>query len=95
MDKITHEMRLMQWSQIIHECRNSGIGVRSWCLENNINEKKFYYWQRRVRGKVFDTLKKMNLKTRQTLHNFQFIMILQKIFLPLNQILLFISEITY
>jgi len=58
MDKITHEMRLMKWTPIIRECRNSGMAVRAWCLENNVNEKQFYYWQRRVRGEVFDTLKK-------------------------------------
>ncbi|EHJ02127.1 hypothetical protein CDLVIII_5657 [Clostridium sp. DL-VIII] len=57
MDKTTHEMRLMHWTSIISECRSSGKGVRSWCNENNINEKQFYYWQRRVRGQVFKTLK--------------------------------------
>ena len=58
MDKITHEMRLMQWAPIIRECRSSGMGVRAWCLENNVKEKQFYYWQRRVRGEAFNTLKK-------------------------------------
>ncbi|MGC7873922.1 IS66 family insertion sequence element accessory protein TnpA [Desulfosporosinus sp. SYSU MS00001] len=58
MDKITHEMRLMQWTDIVRECRSSGMAVKAWCLENNINEKKFYYWQRRIRGEVFGTLKK-------------------------------------
>ncbi|MDU5723925.1 MAG: hypothetical protein E6Z86_17575 [Clostridium butyricum] len=50
MDKSTYEMRLMKWAAIIKECRNSGMTVRAWCHENNINENKFYYWQRRVRG---------------------------------------------
>lgn len=58
MDKITHDMRLMQWIPIIRECRNSGMPVRTWCLENNVNEKRFYYWQRHVREEAFDTLKK-------------------------------------
>lgn len=58
MDKITHEMRLMQWTPIIRECRSSGMSVRTWCLQNNVNEKQFHYWQRRVRREVFDTLKK-------------------------------------
>ena len=34
------------------------MDVKAWCLENNINEKQFYYWQRRVREEVFDTMKK-------------------------------------
>lgn len=58
MDKITHEMRLMQWTPIIRECRNSGMAVKAWCLENNVNEKQFYYWQRRIREEAFDNLKK-------------------------------------
>lgn len=58
MDRVTHEMRLMKWTPIIRECRNSGMAVRAWCLENNVNEKQFYYWQRRVRGEIFDNLKK-------------------------------------
>lgn len=56
MDKTTHEMRLAQWTQIIHECRTSNMTVKDWCQENNINDKRFYYWQRRIRGKVYDTL---------------------------------------
>lgn len=58
MDNITHEMRLMQWTPIIRECRSSGMTVKSRCLKNNINEKQFYYWQRCVREEAFDTLKK-------------------------------------
>lgn len=58
MDKITHEMRLMQWAPIVHECRGSGMAVKVWCLENNINEKQFYYWQRRVREEVFHTMER-------------------------------------
>lgn len=58
MDKISHEMRLMQWTPIVRECRGSGMSVKAWCLENNVNEKKFYYWQRRIREEAFDNLKK-------------------------------------
>ena len=56
MDKITHQMRLVQWTPIVRECRGNGMAVKAWCLENNINEKQFYYWQRGVRGEVFDTM---------------------------------------
>jgi len=40
---------LQIWTPIIHECKNSGMTVKSWCEEKNINEKQYYYWQRRVR----------------------------------------------
>jgi len=64
MDKITHEMRLMKWTPIIRECRSSGMAVKSWCIENNVNEKQFYYWQRRIREEVFGSLKKTELSSQ-------------------------------
>ncbi len=30
MDKITYEMRLMQWTQIICECHNDGMSATDW-----------------------------------------------------------------
>lgn len=53
MDKITHEMRLAQWASLIRECNNSGMPKKSWLSTNDIDEKQFYYWQRRVREEVF------------------------------------------
>ena len=26
----------------------SGTSVKSWCLENGVSEKTYYYWQRRI-----------------------------------------------
>ncbi len=50
--QLTHEYRLSQWAPIIHTCRTSGMTVKAWCQENNINEKQFFYWQRRVREEI-------------------------------------------
>lgn len=58
MDKITHEIRLKQWASIIRECRNSGMTVKAWCLENNVNNKQFYYWQHRVREETYKAIEK-------------------------------------
>lgn len=30
--------------------------VRAWCHENDVNEKQFYYWQRRIREELYPTL---------------------------------------
>lgn len=49
VQKVTHEIRLQQWIGIIKECRGSGKTVKSWCEENDINEKSYFYWQRRAR----------------------------------------------
>ena len=47
-----HQYLLQTWAPIIHECKNSGMTVKSWCEEHDINEKRFYYWQRRVREEL-------------------------------------------
>ncbi|WP_238903433.1 IS66 family insertion sequence element accessory protein TnpB [Clostridium sp. YIM B02506] len=62
MDKITHEMRLAQWTPIVRECRNSGRAIESWCIENNVNEKQFYYWQHRIREVAYCALEKTESK---------------------------------
>lgn len=47
--KATQEYRLAQWLPIIKECKASGMTVKSWCQQNNVNEKQFYYWQGKIR----------------------------------------------
>lgn len=51
MDKITHEVRLSNWKAVVEQCqsRPKGQTIASWCQENDISVKQYYYWQRRVR----------------------------------------------
>ena len=53
MDKITHEVRLEQWTQIINECLASGMNKTEWCRKNGISDKSFFYWQRRIRLETY------------------------------------------
>ncbi len=55
MDKITHEIRLSKWKAVVEQCslRPEGQTVRQWLADNSINEKTYYYWQRRIRKEVF------------------------------------------
>ena len=53
MDSITIQSvkaqhSLMEWSQRVADCRNSGQPVTRWCAEHNINPKTYYNWQKRV-----------------------------------------------
>lgn len=45
---VSKQERLEYWTGIIMACRSSGMKVRSWCQENNISEKTYYYWQKRL-----------------------------------------------
>lgn len=55
MDKITHEIRLSNWKEVVEQCslRPAGQTVKQWLADNGINEKTYYYWQRRIRKEVF------------------------------------------
>lgn len=59
MDQITHEMRLKNWTHVVEECnkRQQGVTVKQWLHDNDINEKVYYYWLRRVRQAAYDQMK--------------------------------------
>lgn len=58
MDKITHEVRLANWKTIVDECNNrpEGMSAKQWLSENNISEKTYYYWLRRIRREACSQL---------------------------------------
>jgi hypothetical protein len=37
-----------KWRDIIRSCRASGITVKKWCTENNINFNTYRYWFTRI-----------------------------------------------
>ena len=49
MRKLTREMRLKHWLGVLQERNDSGLSIRAYCKEHGINEKSYYYWQRRLR----------------------------------------------
>jgi putative transposase len=55
MDQITHEVRLAHWTKVIEECSNrpAGQSAKQWLKENNIPEKSYYYWLRRIRANAY------------------------------------------
>ena len=55
MDQTTTDVRLANWKSIVEQCsaRPDGISARQWLAQNNIPEKQYYYWQRRVRDLAY------------------------------------------
>lgn len=53
MDKITHKVRCEQWTNIINECLTSGMSKTTWCREDGISDKSFFYWQRILREEAY------------------------------------------
>ncbi len=58
MDKSTHEIRFTQWKQIISQCQNrpKGQTAKQWLADNQIGEKSYYYWFRKVRKEAYREL---------------------------------------
>ena len=40
--------KLAQWAQVVAQCRDSGLSVRQWCQEHDMNVSSHYKWQRKV-----------------------------------------------
>lgn len=40
--------RLLEWSQRVADCRQSGMSVKRWCDENGVSPKTYYTWQKKV-----------------------------------------------
>ena len=61
MDQSTHEIRLANWMQIINNCqsRPKEQTTKQWLTENQISEKQYYYWLRKVRKQAYSDSKVM------------------------------------
>ena len=53
MDQLTHNVRRSNWINIIRQCqdRPAGTTAKQWLAENDISEKSYYYWLRKIPGK--------------------------------------------
>ena len=67
MDKSTYQIRCEQWSRIITDCLSSGQPKKTWCQENGVSEKSFYYWQRILRNEAYIEMKQLPAPTQAAL----------------------------
>lgn len=68
VQKITHEVRLQNWSRIVTDCRSSGQTIKVWCADHHINLKTYYYWQKRVCQATCRNLSITKEQTIQAMH---------------------------
>ena len=50
MRSVNHQAKMIEWKELITECRRSGKSVSEWCEENSIKPSVYYYWLRTVRN---------------------------------------------
>ena len=60
LQTINAAQRVQLWMDRIAECRNSGMSIRVWCRENEISEKTYYYWQRRLYEQMVSTAERVD-----------------------------------
>jgi hypothetical protein len=50
MRSVNHQAKMIEWKELITECRRSGKSVSEWCEENSIKPSQYYYCLRTVRN---------------------------------------------
>jgi transposase-like protein len=56
MRKVTREVRLTKWAEIIREQKASGQSIHAWCAANDVDKQRYYYWQRQLRESACENL---------------------------------------
>ena len=46
--KLKHRVKLQEWAARIQDCRSSGLSVRVWCRQEEINATTYYRWEREL-----------------------------------------------
>lgn len=49
--------RIEEWTQLLQEADASGLTRKQWCEQNGIPQRKFYYWQKRIREEQNEGIK--------------------------------------
>lgn len=46
--ELKHCVKLQEWAARIQDCRSSGLSVRAWCRQEEINAATYYRWEREL-----------------------------------------------
>lgn len=49
-----HKYKLVEWSKLIQEQKNSGMTVIEWCRSTGNSKWAYYYWLRRLQSETLD-----------------------------------------
>lgn len=52
---VKEDIRLKEWSELVAAQQSSGMSVQTWCAENGINPKTYYYRLRKVRENCIES----------------------------------------
>ena len=60
LQTLSAAQRAQLWVERIAECRGSGLSVREWCRDNEISEKTYYYWQKKLYQQMVSTAEQVS-----------------------------------
>ena len=46
--KLKHRVKLQEWAARMQDCRSSGLSVRAWRRQEEINAATYYRWEREL-----------------------------------------------
>ena len=56
VNEVSKHVRKQEWIERIQQCRSRGLSVRKWCERNANPTPTYYYWLKRIRNEIFDTI---------------------------------------
>ena len=59
--ELKHRVKLQEWAARIQDCRSSGLPVRMWCRQEDINASNYYRWERDLLTATNGTLQNIPL----------------------------------
>lgn len=66
MDREAAAIKYANWEKLIIAANSTDLNKKEWCAQNGINEKTFYYWQRKVRQKAAETMNALKVATQSS-----------------------------
>lgn len=53
---LTTQYRYDRWVGIISERNASGLSIKDWCRQNDVKETSYYYWLKKIRHSIVESL---------------------------------------
>ena len=69
VQSLGRRQRLLEWSQKVADCRQSGLSVKRWCSGNGVTPKTYYSWQKKVFSFMVEQ-QRLQLETAEPEHCF-------------------------
>ena len=57
------QVKLQYWLDVIRQCRASGLTNQTWCEQNQISLKSYYYWIAKIRRLALEELPRKHNST--------------------------------